>query len=202
MFTHVSINLDPYHYPQDKSWRPITDWRCDHGQHLLYAKSDGNIQICGDYKLTVNQAARVDTYPLPEVEELFASLAGGTKFSKLDLAHAYQQVCLDESSKHFTTINTHHGLFVYNRLPFGVSSAPAISSENCQFIVTRYPQRSYLSWWHCDNRRKWQRAFTKPGSSVDETQWCRFTFENVIYVSFSRVFGPSDWWPRPSSYTG
>ena len=91
-------------------------------------KIDGSIRICGDYKLTVNQAARVDKYPLPKAEELtlFASLAGGTKFSKLDLAHAYQQVCLDEASKHLTTINTHRGLFIYNRLPFGVSTAPAI----------------------------------------------------------------------------
>ena len=28
-------------------------------------KTDGSIRICGDYKVTVNQAARLDTYPLP-----------------------------------------------------------------------------------------------------------------------------------------
>ena len=39
-------------------------------------KSDGNIRICGDYKLMVKQAARVDKYPLPKAEELFVSLAG------------------------------------------------------------------------------------------------------------------------------
>ena len=102
-------------------------------------KSDGNIRICGDYKLTVNQAARVDKYPLPKAEELFASLAGGTKFSKLDLAHAYQQVCLDESSKHLTAINTHRGLFVYNRLPFGVSTAPAIFQRIVDSLLQGIP---------------------------------------------------------------
>lgn len=28
-------------------------------------KRDRNIQICGDYKLTVNRVAKVDSYPLP-----------------------------------------------------------------------------------------------------------------------------------------
>ena len=29
-------------------------------------KTDGSIRICGDYKVTVNQAAKLDTYPLPQ----------------------------------------------------------------------------------------------------------------------------------------
>ena len=28
-------------------------------------KTNGSIRICGDYKVTVNQAAKLDTYPLP-----------------------------------------------------------------------------------------------------------------------------------------
>ena len=39
-------------------------------------KNDGSVHICGDYKLTANQAAKVDTYPLPRIEDLLASLAG------------------------------------------------------------------------------------------------------------------------------
>ena len=48
------------------------------------------------------------------------------KFTKLDLSHAYQQIKLDEQSRQYVTINTHKGLFTYNRLPFGISSAPSI----------------------------------------------------------------------------
>ena len=49
--------------------------------------------------VTVNQAAKLDIYPLPHANDLFASLAGGKMFITLDLAHAYQQIPLDEGSK-------------------------------------------------------------------------------------------------------
>ena len=40
-------------------------------------KADGSIRICGDYKLTVNQGAKADMYPIPCIDEIFASVAGG-----------------------------------------------------------------------------------------------------------------------------
>ena len=59
-------------------------------------KRDGSIRVCGDYKLTVNQVAQVDTYPLPLVQDIFALLANGKLFTKLDFAHSYQQLPLNE----------------------------------------------------------------------------------------------------------
>ena len=89
-------------------------------------KLDGTVQICGDYRLTINRTAKSDTYPLPRIENLFATLSGGKSFIKLDLAHAYSQIPLSESSKQYVTINTHTGLYRYNRLPFGVAAASSI----------------------------------------------------------------------------
>ncbi len=76
-------------------------------------KRDGNVQICGNYKLTVNAVSETDPYPLPRIEDIFASLAGGKDFTKLDLEHAYQQVPLSEEARKYTTVNTHKGLFEY-----------------------------------------------------------------------------------------
>jgi len=53
-------------------------------------------------------------------------VAGGQVFSKIGLSHAYQQVELDDESQKYLTINTRRVLYRYKRLPFGVSSAPAI----------------------------------------------------------------------------
>ena len=81
----------------------------------------------------------VDQYPLPKPEEIFASLAGGKLFSKLDLSQAYQQLLLSEESKDFTT-NTHQGLYRYTRLPFGIASAPAIFQKTMDAILQGIPQ--------------------------------------------------------------
>ena len=89
-------------------------------------KQDGTVRICGDYKTTLNRALRSEVYPLPRIEELFTALTGGEQFSKLDLSHAYQQLVLEDDSQMLTTIITHKGLFKYNRLPFGVTTAPSI----------------------------------------------------------------------------
>ena len=93
-------------------------------------KPDGSIRICGDYKITINRAAKPDMYPLPRVEDLFATLAGGKSFTKLDLAEAYQQIPLEDTSKQYVTINTHKGLYRYNRLPFGVCCPFYFSANN------------------------------------------------------------------------
>ena len=89
-------------------------------------KRDGPIQVGGDCKLTANKAAKVDSYLLPRVEDLFATLAGEKIFSKLDFSNAYQQLLLDESSRKLLTTNTSKGLYQYRCLPFGVASAPAV----------------------------------------------------------------------------
>ena len=85
-------------------------------------KQDGSVRLCGDYKLTINQAAVVERYPLPRIEDMLSCLAKGKVFSKLDLSHAYMQLALDPESKKYVTISTQKGLFQYTRLPFGITS--------------------------------------------------------------------------------
>ena len=87
-------------------------------------KSDGSIRICGDYSVTANAVSKLDNYPLLRVEDLFTAMSGGKLFTKLDLSHAYQQLVLEEEFQKFTMINTSKGLFQYQHLPFGISSAP------------------------------------------------------------------------------
>ena len=103
-------------------------------------KGDGQIRVCGDYKVTVNANLEVDQHPLPKPEDLFTSLSGGQKFSKLDLKHAYQQIMLDQESRKYVTINTHKGLYCYSRLPFGIASAPAIFQRAMDSILQGIPQ--------------------------------------------------------------
>ena len=98
-------------------------------------KKDGSLRLCGDYKVTVNQATETDTYPLSRIEEMLMSVGGGTVFSKLDLAHTYQQVVLEDEAKEMVTINTHEGLYRVNQLPFGVASAPSMFQRIMESIL-------------------------------------------------------------------
>lgn len=88
-------------------------------------KSDGTLRICVDYKVTLNPVLLIDRYPLPKIDDVLVAMNGAQYFSKTDLSQSYNQIELDES-KDYTIINTHRGLFRYNRLVFGLSSSPGI----------------------------------------------------------------------------
>ncbi|XP_050358337.1 uncharacterized protein K02A2.6-like [Nymphalis io] len=102
-------------------------------------KKDGTIRVCGDFKLTLNKCLEVDRFPLPRVEDLLVKLHGGIKFTKLDLSQAYAQLELDESKK-YTVINTHKGLFRYNRLIYGLASSPGIFQRLLEQLFSDMPR--------------------------------------------------------------
>ena len=58
------------------------------GRHQADGKT---LRICGDFKVTVNKASKLDRYPIPKIEDLFATLAHGKTFTKLEMSQAYQQ---------------------------------------------------------------------------------------------------------------
>ena len=102
-------------------------------------KGDGKtVRICGDFKLIVNQASKLDRYPIPKIEDLLAQLAGGTSFTKLDMSQVYQQLLLEDSKK-YVVINTHQGLFRYNQLPSGVASALGIFQQVMESLLSGIP---------------------------------------------------------------
>lgn len=102
---------------------------------VIVRKKDGSIRICADFKMTINPHLCPKTFPLPTVEEMFSTLAGGESFSKIDLARAYKQMEVLESDRPLLTINTHLGLFRYCRLPFGVATAPAMWQKAMSVVL-------------------------------------------------------------------
>ena len=90
-------------------------------------KPNGQVRICKDFKVTVNRYLDLTHYPLPDIKEMFERLSGEAVYLKLYLPDAYLQVELDKESKWHVVITTHKGLYRYNRLCFGIASAPAIT---------------------------------------------------------------------------
>ena len=106
---------------------------------LPVPKKDGGVQICGDYKPTVNTQIEIAHHPLPTVELITSKLSGNTVFYKIDLKTAFQQLELDEASKELCTVNTNKGLFKVNRLQFGVASSPALWQRTMDSILINLP---------------------------------------------------------------
>ena len=98
-------------------------------------KRDGTVRVCGDFKVTINPHLKIDEYPLPHIDEIYANLSGGKEFSVIDLRQAYLQMELDNESKQYLIINTHRGLYQYQRLPYGVASAPAIWQRSMDQVL-------------------------------------------------------------------
>ncbi|KRX58208.1 Uncharacterized protein T09_1331 [Trichinella sp. T9] len=87
-------------------------------------KRNGNVPICGNFRVTINPNLLPESHLLPIFEELTMKLVGGQEFSTIDLKDASLQIPVDEKSQKYLT--THIGYFQYKKLPFGITSAPAI----------------------------------------------------------------------------
>ena len=107
-------------------------------------KGDNTVRICRDYKTTVNPQLQVDQYPLPKIQDIFASLAGGQQFTKIDLRQAYNQLEMNDNFKSYLTINTHKVLYSYNRLVFGISASPSIWQCTMDQVLKGIPNTSCI----------------------------------------------------------
>ncbi|XP_061388453.1 uncharacterized protein K02A2.6-like, partial [Musca vetustissima] len=102
-------------------------------------KPNGDLRICGDYKVTLNKFLVDFKYPLPRIDEIFASLEGGEVFTKLDLSNAYNQLVLDDDSQLLCAWSTHIGTLKVKRLPFGVKTAAAIFQKTIENLLRDIP---------------------------------------------------------------
>ena len=122
--------------------------KVDHSDYAIpivaVPKGDNTVRICGDYKTTVNPQLQVDQYPLPKIQDIFASLAGGQRFTKIDLRQAYNQLEMSGNSKRYLTINTHKGLYSYNRLVFGIAASPNIWQRTMDQVLKDIPNTNCI----------------------------------------------------------
>ena len=72
---------------------------------------------------------------MPSVDESLAKLGNSKIFSKLDANSGFWQIPLDEESRLLTTFVTPFGRYCFNRLPFGISSAPEIFQRTLSRIL-------------------------------------------------------------------
>ena len=80
-----------------------------------------------------------EVHPLPSVDSTLAQLADSKIFSKLDANSGFWQVPLAEESRHLTTFLTPIGRYCFNKLPFGLSSAPEHFQKRMSDLLSDIP---------------------------------------------------------------
>ena len=97
-------------------------------------KPNNKIRICMDLT-KLNESVCRERHILPSVNHTLAQLSGATVFSKLDANSGFWQINLVEESRRLTTFITPFGRYYFNRLPFGITSAPEYFQRNMSQIL-------------------------------------------------------------------
>ena len=100
--------------------REPTEW---HSGMVPVLKPNGRVRV--DLTALNRDVAR-EVHPMKTVNKNLAKLQGSTIYSKLDDNSRYWQILLDEKSRLLTTFITPEGQYCFNRLLFGILSAPEV----------------------------------------------------------------------------
>jgi hypothetical protein len=85
-------------------------------------KTTSQIRLCIDFH-ALNRASIKDHFPLPNMEMILQQVAGSHMMSLLDGFSSYNQIKVKMANKYKTMFIIRWGIFTYERMPFGLSSA-------------------------------------------------------------------------------
>ena len=97
-------------------------------------KKNGKLRLCGDFR-ALNKVTVPDLYPLPRIDKIKQDVRGYV-FSVLDLKEGFYQIPIEEQDKAKTGMRTPWGLYVYNRMPFGLRNAPPTFQRFMDAVVS------------------------------------------------------------------
>ena len=95
---------------------------------VIVDKKDESKRFCVDFR-NLNKITKLNSYPLPMIDDILALQEKSKYFSSLYLKSEYWQVLMDEIDKEKTAFTCHRGLFEFNVITFGLTYAPAIFRE-------------------------------------------------------------------------
>ena len=101
---------------------------------VMVKKPDGSNRFCIDFR-KMNQVTVFDPEPIPNPQDIFASLSGSKYFTKFDLTKGYWQLALEDKDKEKTAFLTPEGKFQFKYMPFGLVTAGAQFTKLMRIVL-------------------------------------------------------------------
>ncbi|GBL80157.1 Transposon Ty3-I Gag-Pol polyprotein [Araneus ventricosus] len=98
---------------------------------VIVEKPNGNLRLCLDPR-DLNKVIKRGHYQIPSADDIISRLEGKKIFSVVDLKDGFWHVPLDEVSSEICTFNTPFRRYKFNKMPFGIASAPEIFQKGNQ----------------------------------------------------------------------
>lgn len=114
---------------------------CDWGSPLVVIpKENGDVRLCVDYKVGVNEKLVNSNYPIRTIPEVLNNLRNSKYFCKLDIFNAFLHIPVDSKSSQIQAITTHKGTYAVNRISFGIKVGPAEFNKVLDKILQGLPK--------------------------------------------------------------
>ena len=85
----------------------------------------------------LNEKTIGDSYPLPNINDILDSLGSAKYFLVFDLATDFHHIKMDPKDSHKTTFSTPRGHYEFDKMPFGLKTAPATFQRLMNLTLTR-----------------------------------------------------------------
>lgn len=147
-------------------------------QPVFVRKRNGTTRVCGDFR-KLNDVMEEFDWPLPRLQDMRHRVRGFTWFASIDLKDAFHRIHIPPDLRKWVTISTPWGLFSFNKMTFGLKTAPSYFQRYLDHLLQQYA--SFAIWYQDDilvlgrtkkdTLHKWhqlQRILEKDGNTVNK----------------------------------